>query len=109
MTLVFAGCYGEQEPATDIGFDHATFNGKGTTNDGPAQVYFGARPPGTPSASSPPAPKTSRPASQGPISEPNYPFRIGLYADASYTFTACARETGAHPMASAPKRGRSGR
>ena len=94
MTLVFAGCYGSTEPATDIGFDHATFNGKGTTNDGPAQVYFEYWPTGHPERKLPTLAEDVPAGVTGPISEPNYPFRIGLYADTSYTFRMCATDRG---------------
>ena len=33
--LAVSGCYGSTEPATDIAFDHATLNGRGTTDNPP--------------------------------------------------------------------------
>jgi hypothetical protein len=38
--VVFAGCYGSTEPATDTGPDSATLNARGTANHGPASAYF---------------------------------------------------------------------
>jgi hypothetical protein len=38
--VVFAGCYGSTEPATDVGPDSATLNARGTANNGPATAYF---------------------------------------------------------------------
>lgn len=40
LGLTLAGCYGSTEPATDVGIDSATLNGKGTANNGPAGSYF---------------------------------------------------------------------
>ncbi len=37
---VLAGCYGSTEPATEIRFDSARLNGRGTANNGPAYSYF---------------------------------------------------------------------
>jgi hypothetical protein len=38
--VVFAGCYGSTEPATDVGPDSATLNGRGVANNGPVTVHF---------------------------------------------------------------------
>ncbi len=38
--VVFAGCYGSTERATDVGPDYATLNAGGTANNGPATAHF---------------------------------------------------------------------
>jgi hypothetical protein len=38
--VVFAGCYGSTERATEVGPDSATLNAAGTANNGPATAYF---------------------------------------------------------------------
>ena len=45
--LVFAGCYGSTEPATDVGPLSAQLNGRGTMNDGPGYSFFQWRAAGT--------------------------------------------------------------
>jgi hypothetical protein len=40
LVVVFAGCYGSTEPATNVGPDNATLNARGTANHGPATTYF---------------------------------------------------------------------
>jgi hypothetical protein len=40
VAVALAGCYGSTEPATDVGIDSATLNGRGTANNGPAGSYF---------------------------------------------------------------------
>ena len=37
---VLAGCYGSTEPATEVAFDSAKLNGRGTADKGPAFSYF---------------------------------------------------------------------
>ncbi|MBN1528893.1 MAG: hypothetical protein JW895_07510 [Thermoleophilaceae bacterium] len=38
--VALGGCYGSTEPASDVGPERATFNGRGTANDGPASTVF---------------------------------------------------------------------
>jgi hypothetical protein len=42
--VVFAGCYGSTEPATDVQQDSARLNARGTANNGPAVSHFEYRP-----------------------------------------------------------------
>jgi hypothetical protein len=93
-TLILGGCYGTTKPATDIGFDRATLNGEGTTNDGPARVYFEYWPTGHPERKQPSLGKDIPAGVTGPISAPHSPFHVGLYADTSYTFRLCGRDQG---------------
>jgi hypothetical protein len=92
--LILGGCYGSTEPATDIGFDHATFNGKGTTNDGPARVYFEYWPTGHPKRKLPSLGDDLPAGVTGPVSQPNFPVPLGLYADTDYSFRLCATDRG---------------
>jgi hypothetical protein len=94
-TLVLGGCYGSTEPATDIGFDHATFNGRGTTNDGPARVYFEFWPTAHPDQLGRTVGKDVPAGVTGPISEPNFPFPYGLRVDTAYSFRLCGTDRGA--------------
>jgi hypothetical protein len=40
LTIVLAGCYGSTEPATNVGPESATLNGKGTANHGGVSTKF---------------------------------------------------------------------
>jgi hypothetical protein len=93
--LVLAGCYGSTEPATNIGFDHATLNGKGTTNSGPAHVYFEYWPTADPAHVVKTAGKDVEGGLTGPVSEPNFLLPFGLTADTQYSFRMCATDRSA--------------
>jgi hypothetical protein len=40
LTITLAGCYGSTEPATNVGPESATLNGKGTANNGGVSTKF---------------------------------------------------------------------
>ena len=92
--LALAGCYGSTEPATDIAFDNATLNGKGTTNNGPAAVYFEYWPTSDPSNVSQTLRKDIPGGVTGPISIEATPFHTGLRVDTPYSFRLCATDRG---------------
>jgi hypothetical protein len=48
--LGVCGCYGSTEPATNVTFDAAQLNARGTANNGPASSYFEYWPTNTPQA-----------------------------------------------------------
>jgi hypothetical protein len=90
--LALAGCYGSTEPATNIAFDHATLNGKGTTNNGPAEVYFEFWETAHPEDVNR-SPSVDIPAGvTGPVSRPNFNLPYGLRADTEYTFRLCGED-----------------
>jgi hypothetical protein len=94
-----SGCYGSTEPATDIGFDHATLNGHGTTNNGPADVYFELWPTNQPSQRGSTNGRTIPGGVTGPISLPDSPFGpYGLNPDTDYSFRLCGREGSKDPV-----------
>jgi hypothetical protein len=96
LTLVLAGCYGSTEPASDIAFDHATLNGRGTTNNGPADVYFEIWPAANPNQRGTTLPRDYPGGVTGPVSQPNSPFGpYGLVPDTEYGFRLCGRDEGA--------------
>jgi hypothetical protein len=88
-SLLVAGCYGSTEPATDVGIDSATLNGKGTANNGRAHAFFqywltGASGPEDPDV--PTAGGHDYPAgASGPISAKV----TKLAAESSYSFRLC--------------------
>ncbi len=96
VALVVSGCYGSTEPATDIAFDHATLNGRGTTNNGPADVHFELWTTARPSERGGTVPKTVPGGVTGPFSQPNSPFGpYALVPDTEYSFRLCGRDQGA--------------
>jgi hypothetical protein len=91
-----SGCYGSTEPATNIAFDHATLNGHGTTNNGPADVRFDLWTTARPSERASTLPETVRGGLTGPFSSPNSPWGpYGLVPDTDYSFRLCGRDQGA--------------
>lgn len=96
IVLSVSGCYGSTEPASDIGFDHATLNGRGTTNNGPADVHFEMWTTARPSERGGTLPKTIPGGVTGPFSQPNSPFGpYALVPDTDYSFRLCGRDQGA--------------
>jgi hypothetical protein len=89
-SLVFAGCYGSTEPASDVGFDAAVLHGKGTANSGPAESFFEYWPSSFPARKAP-TPPTSWPAGvTGPFST-----TVRALAPATdYAFRLCGRDEG---------------
>jgi hypothetical protein len=93
--VLLAGCYGSTEPASDIGFDHATLNGRGTTNNGPADVYFELWTTAQASQRGVTDSKTIPGGVTGPFSQPDSPFGpYGLVPDTDYSFRLCGRDQG---------------
>ncbi len=96
FVLLVSGCYGSTEPASDIAFDHATLNGRGTTNNGSADVRFELWPTSQPSQRASTLAKTVPGGADGPFSQPNSPFGpYGLVPDTEYSFRLCGRDQGA--------------
>src|SRR3954447_24569997 len=96
VLLAASGCYGSTEPATNIAFDHATLNGHGTMNNGPADVRFDLWETARPSERRSTLPKTVSGGVSGPVSSPNSPFGpYGLVPDTDYSFRLCGRDQGA--------------
>jgi hypothetical protein len=90
--VVLAGCYGSTEPATDIGPDHATFHGRGTANQGPVHVYFEFWPTAHPTEVSTTLGEDVPDGASGPVSEPHFPFPLGLQAATEYAFRMCGKD-----------------
>ena len=91
---VLAGCYGSTEPATEVAFDSAKLNGRGTADKGPAFSYFEYAPTST---GFPGATTTRRewPANaSGPLTERAFP----LYAGTSYSYRLCGNDQGKSPV-----------
>jgi hypothetical protein len=95
IALVLSGCYGSTEPATGIGVDHATFNGRGTANDGPAHVYFEYWPSAHPTQVVKTSGKDVPAGVSGPTSEPHFEIPYGLTAATNYSFRLCGSDRGA--------------
>jgi hypothetical protein len=87
-TAVLVGCYGSTEPATNIGEDSATLNGRGTANNGPARSWFEYT---DPSGFIDRTPLRHWPAgASGPFSE-----RVtNLFVAAQYSFRLCGEDEG---------------
>ena len=96
IVLSVSGCYGSTEPASDIAFDHARLNGRGTTNNGPADVRFDLWTTARPSERGGTLPKTIPGGVTGPFSQPNSPWGpYALVPDTEYSFRLCGRDQGA--------------
>jgi hypothetical protein len=96
IVLSVSGCYGSTEPASDIAFDHATLNGRGTTNNGPADVRFELWTTALPSERGTTLTKTIPGGVTGPFAQPNSPFGpYALVPDTQYSFRLCGRDQGA--------------
>jgi hypothetical protein len=104
-SVFLAGCYGSTEPATDIGFDHATMNGYGTTNKGPADIYFELWTTADPSQRRANVPQTIPGGVTGPFSQPTGPVGpYGLVPDTQYSFRLCGRDQGSQDAVCAQTR-----
>jgi hypothetical protein len=85
--VLFAGCYGSTEPATNVGSESATLNARGTANNGPATSYFDYWVAGATNHSST-NPRHWPSGASGAFSE-NV---AGLYAGKTYLFRVCGRD-----------------
>lgn len=95
--LGLAGCYGSTEPATDINTDSAVLHGQGTTNNGPAHVFFKVWPTDFPNRWTSLSGKNLPGGVSGPYKESttfNDQVRV-LAPDTSYSFQLCGTDGGA--------------
>jgi hypothetical protein len=88
--VALAGCYGQTELATDIGVSSATLNARGTTDDGPADVWFEHWPSAAPANVS----RTPERRIPGGVSAPFSERIAGLSDGAAYGFRLCGRDVG---------------
>jgi len=93
--LACAGCYGSTEPASNIGLFGATLNGKGTTNNGQADVFFQLWPSAYPTRLRETVHTTVPAGKTGPISRYT---GIGLALDTQYSFRLCGADSGQQPV-----------
>jgi hypothetical protein len=91
---IFAGCYGSTEKATDVGFTGATLNGKGTSNNGPAQSFFEYWPTASPASKSTTAPRNW----PGEVSGPFDKKIDGLEEGTKYSFRMCGNDQDQPPV-----------
>ena len=92
--MVFAGCYGSTEPASDIGFDRATLTANGTANAGDAHVYFEYWPTGQPESVFATLGKDVPGGSSGKYSEQTANSFRGLAVGTQYSYRVCAKDQG---------------
>jgi hypothetical protein len=86
--IVFTGCYGSTEPATDVGTDSATLKAQGTANNGPATAYFEYWVTGASGSTQQTDPLHFPGGARGPFST-----RVtGLAPDTSYSFRVCGSD-----------------
>ncbi len=88
--VLFSGCYGSTGFVSELGATSATLNGRGTTNNGPADVSFEYWKTATPGA------KQSTPAKRIP-GDVTGPFSVrvaGLDRDTSYSYRLCGKDVG---------------
>jgi hypothetical protein len=97
--VVLPGCYGSTEPATQVGFDSAVLNARGTTDKGPAQTWFVYWAPNLLGGDRT-TPKRSLPGNvTGPIAE-----RVtGLERGIRYQFELCGNDLGKEPVCARPR------
>jgi hypothetical protein len=93
--LACAGCYGSTEPASNIGLTGATLNGAGTTNNGPADVFFQFWPSAYPNRVRETLHVTIPGGATGPVSR--FTGR-GLALDTPYSFRLCGADSGQQPV-----------
>jgi hypothetical protein len=98
--VVFAGCYGSTEPATDVGPDSATLNARGTANNGAASAYFEY----WISGSSGPAQQTDPAHFPGGSSGTFSKKVTGLAETTAYSFRMCGSDDGGGPTVCAQTR-----
>jgi len=93
--LAGTGCYGSTEPATNIDEFGATLNGKGTTNNGQAEVFFQFWPSAYPTRVHETSHATVPGGATGPISRHT---GVGLALDTQYSFRLCGSDSGQQPV-----------
>jgi hypothetical protein len=95
--LGMAGCYGSTGSATDVGTDRAQLHGKGTTNNGPAHVFFRVWPTQFPSRGFDTRGTDLPGGVSGPYSEStNFSEAVTRLVPAtSYSFRLCGTDQGA--------------
>lgn len=98
--VVFAGCYGSTERATNVGPDSATLNARGTANNGPATAYFEYWVSDGSGSTQQTAPAHFPGGSSGPFSQPV----TGLAETTSYSFRLCGSDDGGGPTVCAQTR-----
>jgi hypothetical protein len=86
--VALAGCYGQTDLATDIGETSARLNARGTTNNGPANVFFEYWKTATPGTKLQTAPKTIPGGVTGPFNQ----HVTGLATSTSYSFRLCGSD-----------------
>jgi len=89
--LAFAGCYGSTQPATDITMHGARLHGQGTTNNGPADVFFQLWPSAFPSRVQETPRRNVPGGATGPFAQNT---RVQLAFDTEYSFRLCGDEGG---------------
>jgi hypothetical protein len=100
LTLVAAfvvcGCYGSTEPATNVRFDGAQLNGRGTANSGRASSFFEYWPTANPQAKLTTDPQHWPAGASGPFSATisAKSFNGPLYAGTAYSFRMCGSDEG---------------
>lgn len=98
--VVFAGCYGSTERATDVGPTGATFNARGTANNGPVTAYFEYWLTDGSGSRQQTAPSHFPGGSSGPFSQEV----TGLAETSSYSFRLCGSDDSGGPTVCAQTR-----
>jgi hypothetical protein len=99
LGLLLAGCYGQTDPATDVTQSGATLRGHGTTDHGPADVWFEY----WPTAAIAQRKLTPERRIPGDVTAPFAERVSGLTANTHYSFRLCGRDVGG-PTACTPVR-----
>jgi hypothetical protein len=93
VALLVTGCYGSTEPATNIGYDNATFRGQGTTGQDGTHVFFEWWQGGRADNVLATLGKDIAGGVTGPYSEPPFTEAPLLRPATQYLFRLCGRET----------------
>src|SRR5579884_666049 len=98
--VVLAGCYGSTEPATNVTYDGATLNARGTANNGPASSWFEYWATADPSSTVKTYPQSWPAGASGPFSATVSPASGSppLYAGTDYSFRMCGQDQGVGPV-----------
>jgi hypothetical protein len=92
--VAIAGCYGSTEPATNITFDGATLNARGTTNNGQAESWFEF----WQTSSNPPHLQLGHQTWPAGVSGPFSHTQSGLVPNTNYSFRLCGNDVGGDPV-----------
>jgi type II secretory pathway pseudopilin PulG len=92
--LVVSGCYGSTEPATNVSFDGAQLNARGTANNGAAYSYFEYWPTGNAQAKRTTVTRHWPSGASAPFSERTDTLDSPLYASTPYSFRLCGNDEG---------------